>query len=369
MRRVLVVVGEPSGDRAAAAALRGLRRTSAFHELDVFGIGGDALAAEGVRLFAHVRDLSGMGIFELSTRLPAIASALSSLRREVARALPDIAVLASWSSANGRIGAWLRKKGVRVVWISPPEIWAWGAFRAPRLARAADVFAVTLPFEEAMWREAGAHAVYVGHPSLDVVQPSREEARRRCELADDERAIAVLPGSRPSELQRLLPRFLDAITLLGVRARVIEAPSIPIASAKFLRATARAAGIEVVSATAEAGALCLLPAFDAALVASGTVSLECAFAGVPPVIAYAMSPWTMAVARRVVRTPYFALPNVVLGRAAFPELLQERASPENLARALEGVLASSSSASCAEVRERMGAGGFEARVAQLCQRS
>lgn len=340
--KLLVVAGEPSGDRAIAAVVDALSRT---HALELVGIGGDALAERGARLVGHVRDVSGMGLFELARRASSITRALLSLAGEARASRFDVAVLASWSVANARIGRALRRRGVRVVWISPPEVWAWGASRVRRLVGCADRFAVTLPFEEALWRQGGGDATYVGHPALTASTNDRASARASLGLSPDARALAILPGSRPAEIARLLVPFVDAARAFtrrhpSIAVRLIAAPSLPHDARRSLREAAIAASIPLVEA--REGAASLLSAFDVALVASGTASLECALAETPPVIAYRLHPVTMAIARRLVRTKHIALPNVILERAEktgpFRERVQGAANGEELARALMATL-------------------------------
>jgi lipid-A-disaccharide synthase len=319
--RILVVAGEPSGDRTLAAVVRALGMPSV-------GIGGEALAAAGTELVAHVRDVSGMGALELGGRARAILRGLSRLREVVAKERPRLALLASWSSANARIGARLRKRGVKVVWISPPEVWAWMPTRAESLQKSADRMIVTLPFEENLWPQA----TYLGHPALDDRVP---HATRK--------GLAILPGSRPGEIERLLGPFLDAARRVKLTAKVIVAPGLsPDLRARIKQESDRAS-LETIDASPEHGASALLGAFEVALVASGTASLEAAIAGTPPVIAYRMHPVTMAIAKKLVKIPYFALPNVVLERAGadapFRERLQGDVNGESLARAIEETMA------------------------------
>ena len=333
MNKVLVVAGEPSGDRTLASVVRALGRPA-------IGIGGDALAREGAELVAHVSELSAMGAVEVVRAVPAIAGALARLREVVTRERPRLAILASWSTANGRLAPWLRRKGVRVVWISPPEIWAWRSGRAPRLARAVDRMIVTLPFEEALWRSAGADAHYVGHPVLDV---PRSEVPRS--------GVAILPGSRRAEVSRLLPVMRAA------------APDAPIVVAPSPRA--RFDGM--ITIAAPDGAASIVERFEVALVASGTASLECAAMGTPPVIAYAVHPITHRIGRALVQTPHIGLPNVLLARyghdPVFPELIQHDVTPENLIRAL--AVARTMTAACDTVRALLGPGPFASRAARL----
>jgi lipid-A-disaccharide synthase len=386
--RVLVVAGEASGDRALAMVVGELARRG---PIEVAGLGGDALSACGARLIAHVRDLAGMGVVEVVGRGRAIARAIvggGGLLAEARRTRPDVALLASWSSANARIGARLRAMGIPVVWIAPPEIWAWGAWRARSLARAADRLVVTLPFEVALWRAAGADARYLGHPIASLPRPPREEARRALGIAEDATAVALLPGSRRAEIEKLTPPMLAALARLrrargeqgaALDARVLVAGSLPDEVARALSEACARAGVPRVAVDPARGAIEHLAAFDAALVASGTASLECALAGAPPVVTYAAHPLTFALAKLLVRTDVIALPNVLLARAGerppFAEIVATRPDPDALAAALGEALAGPSrpalDAACARVGAALtveldGApGGFEARVADL----
>ncbi|MBI2391597.1 MAG: lipid-A-disaccharide synthase [Deltaproteobacteria bacterium] len=371
----LLVAGEPSGDRALA----GVARALGLGQLGrggrrAFGFGGDALAAEGVELIAHVRELGGMGVVEAAARAPSIALALARLSAHIARERPRLAVLASWSTMNARLAAVLHRAGVIVAWISPPEIWAWRAGRAPAIARSVDLLVPTLPFEEALWRSARGNARYVGHPVLDVPREERPRLRARWSLPERGPLLAVLPGSRPSEIERLLAPFVEAARAAAIDARVLVAPSL---DARSREAIARSG---VPALDAPDGAAPLLPAFDVALVASGTAALEAAAMGVPPVIAYAMHPVSFAIARRVVDTRKVGLPNVLLARAgqapAFEELLQDDVTPGALAAALARTFADPGARdACRAVRailepvgDAPGGDSFAARAASLVAR-
>ncbi len=380
--RVLVVAGEPSGDRTLASVVA---RLAGHGPIEVTGLGGDALAASGARLLAHVRDLAAMGLLEVVARAPAIATALARLLAHARRDRPDVALLASWSSANARLGRRLRALGIPVVWIAPPEIWAWGAGRLRGLAGCADRFVVTLPFEEPIWRSEGADARYLGHPTLELPRRTRAVARRALGLAADATALAILPGSRPGEVARLLGPMLEAAARLKsasrvapagpIEARILVAPSLPAKVARLLAEAATSAGLARVDVAPERGAIEHLAAFDVALVASGTASLECAIADAPPVVAYAMHPLTLAIARRLVRTDRIALPNVVLARAgappAFDEIVAARPDAATLADAIARTLADPRARdACARVRAELGRGlegepPFSERVARL----
>jgi len=301
-----------------------------------------------------------MGVLDVAARAASVLESLSALRRAARERRPPVAVLVNYTEFNARLAASLRPMGVRIVWYAAPQIWAWRPGRGRRLARLVDAMAVVLPFEEPLWRELGADARYVGHPSLeDAGSPARPNARARLRISGEATVVALMPGSRPHEVRRLLPPMLDAASRLGARrieARVLLTESLPASVRESARRMAERAGIAAYDVAATEGAAPLLAAFDAALCASGTASLEAAVANAPPVVTYRLDALSAVVARALIRTPHVALPNVLLGRRAFPELLQRDARPEPMASALERVLdrRDAALASCAAVRAVLG---------------
>jgi len=334
---LLVVAGEPSADRIAASVARAARG----HGVATLGMGGAASAAEGMELVADLRRSAAMGISEVSRRFPAVLRAYRTLRHSAKSLRPSAAVLIDYVEFNLRLGRFLRALGVRVLWCVAPQVWAWRPGRRATFGRALDRMATILPFEPPLWREKGIEARYVGHPALDAPQVERAAARRSLQLADDVSAVAILPGSRPHEVRRHLPIMLAALRELsrhghGATARVLAAPWLDAETRRWLERESR--GVPVVDVSPVMGAAAHLPAFDAALVASGTASLECALVGALPVVVYRVSRLTAAIARPLLRTPHIALPNVLLGDRVFPELLQQRAEPVAMARAVHQML-------------------------------
>jgi lipid-A-disaccharide synthase len=199
--------------------------------------------------------------------------------------------------------------------------------------------AVILPFEQELWRRHGVDAHYVGHPAMEHASRDRDSLREELGMTPYAEYVAVLPGSRPEEARRHLRPMLRAVDLLraergALDARVILAPSLEGSVADWMREIALRAGVSVLACSAPA----VLPAFDVALAASGTVTLECTLAGVPPVVAYRTGPLSAFVAARMLRVSDVALPNLVLGRRVFPELLQDAMTPEALAEEAERLL-------------------------------
>jgi lipid-A-disaccharide synthase len=321
---LLVVAGEGSGDMMAAAAVARLRPTA-------FGIGGSALRAAGVETLVDVSELGTMGLGAVLANLPQIGRAawrvLAHARTRPTRA----ALLVGYTEFNAWLGPRLRQHGISVLWYGAPQIWAWRWRRGRRLARACDRMAVLLPFEEPWWRSLGVAARYVGHPALEQPSLPRAAARARLGAAPATELVALLPGSRNQEVRHHLGPMLVAVTQLrarrpGLEARLLLASSVSAPVAARTRRRARAAGVPTLAARSTE----LLSAFDVALAASGTATLQCAAAAVPVVIAYRTGPLTALAARQLVQVSSIGLPNLVLGRHVFPELIQEQMTPRAL---------------------------------------
>ena len=352
---LLVVAGEASGDRAGAAVIAQLGGLRAF------GLGGGALAAEGVELLADLRDTTAMGVAEVARRAVNVARAYAALRTACVRRKPSAALLVNYTEFNARLAESLWANGTRVLWYGAPQVWAWRSKRAVPLRRHLDRMAVMLPFEEKIWRDVGVDAHYVGHPALEERRGDRVAARELLGMTPRAWAVAILPGSRPHEVRRLLQPMLTGYERVrrdfaSVDARILLAPSLDPQTRAWARAAAATFHVEVVDVDARAGIGYALPAFDAALCASGTASLECALARVVPIICYRVGWATELGARAFVTTRYVALPNILLGRGAFPELLQRQATASRMTDALANVLEERETflGSCAEVETALG---------------
>ncbi len=320
----------------------------------------------GVTLIERSDRLAVMGFVEVLRHVPRHYTLLRSLRRRLRGGGVAAIMLVDYPGFNMKLARAAHDAGVPVLYYITPQVWAWGAGRLPAIARTVTRAAVILPFEEALLREHGVDATFVGHPLLDRARdlPSRDEARRALGLRLDAPVLALFPGSREQEIAR----HLDLFVAVGQEMRrrrpnlqviVSGAPSIELDVSRCPFPIARGASFPV------------LRAADAAMCKSGTTTLEAAVAGCPLVVAYRTSGWTYAIARRVVRIPHIGLVNVVAGREVAKEFVQEalepgavadtlmplldRASPER-ARALEGL---------ADVRSRLGTPGAAARVAQM----
>ncbi len=364
VRRVFVSAGEPSGDKHAGALVAALRRAASGPRLIVEAIGGPSLREQGAEIIIDSERLGAMGLAE------AAGSAVTHLRayRTAARRLRtgayDLAVLVDYPGFHLALAGVARHAGIPVLYYIAPQLWAWGAWRASRLAATVSHLAVVLPFEEAFFRRAGISTSFVGHPlAHDESGPDRATARRELGLAPDRPVLAVLPGSRPGDVRRHWRAFHTAARQL----RSCE-PSIQIAvAATGVAEYPHADGLSIVR---DRSAL-LLRAADVALCKSGTATLEAALAGTPQVVAYRMHPLTYRVARRAVSVPWIGLPNLVTGRQVVPELIQDAVTPETLVATLRPLLdfngpdARRQRSAYAEIRERLGPPGASDRTAAL----
>jgi lipid-A-disaccharide synthase len=334
---LLVVAGEASGDRAAAAVVR------ALGDVPVFGLGGAALAGAGATLVGDLRDTTALGLGEVAARALSIGGALARVLAEAHRRRPRAALLVNYTEFNAKIARALHGGGTRVLWYIAPQIWAWRASRAQSLRRDIDRMAVILPFEEDLWRKAGVDAHYVGHPAMEDPGLPRAEAREALGLTPYAWAVAILPGSRPHEVKKLLGPMLEAYERVrreraSVDARVLLAASLDPATRAWALSTARTMRVETATVDPERGAQAYLRAFDVSLCASGTVALEAALARAIPIVTYKVGLLTELAARRFLTTEHVALPNVLLQRRAFPELVQRDLTVDRLANTLGEVL-------------------------------
>jgi lipid-A-disaccharide synthase len=354
-KSLLVVAGEASGDRAAAGVLEHLTGVRAF------GLGGDALRQRGVDLVSDLRASTALGVGGAAARALQVLKAWRAVRAAASRWRQHAALLVNYSEFNARLAPHLRAADVRVLWYGAPQVWAWRRDRLGTLAPHVNAMAVMLPFEETLWAQAGVATEYVGHPALEARPLPREVARRRLDFTPNAATVALLPGSRPHEVRRMLPAMLGAYRRLrheraSIDGRVLVARSLDEATRTWLLEQCHATRVATFDVDPVAGAGEVLGAFDAALCASGTASLEAALARAVPVVVYRVDLVTEVVARLLVRSPHMALPNLLLGRRAFPELFQGEAEPgamcEALAHTLDGRQALL--ASCAEVESAFG---------------
>ena len=325
--RIFLSAGEPSGDLHGAGVAAALRRR--WPAVELFGLGGDRMAAAGVELIAHVDQLAVMGFVEVLRHLPYFIDLMRTVKRTIAQREPDLVLPIDYPGFNLRLARHARDVGAPVLYYIAPQVWAWHRTRMKELARNADRLAVILPFETELFRAAGANVTFVGHPLLDQPAPAEPREAFLAGLgADPDRPVlALFPGSRVQEVERQLETFAAAGRL--VQSRMPEMQPVLARSSTVAATTYAGAPFPT---TADGWAL--LHHARAALVKSGTSTLQAALAATPLVVTYRMHPVTFFMARRLVRVPHVGLVNLVAGERLAPELLQNEATPERLAEAL-----------------------------------
>jgi lipid-A-disaccharide synthase len=364
-RRLLISCGEPSGEFYAAELIAELRKRTA--ELEVFGLGGDLLAAQDVRLLAHLRDLAVVGLIEVVSHLRRIKKLFDGVVEEAARLRPDVAVLIDYPDFNLRLARKLKALDIKVVYYVSPQLWAWRSGRIRDVQRDVARMLVIFPFEEAIYRDASVPVTFVGHPLVDHVRPpgDRSDAARDLGLDPARPVIALLPGSRNKEVAFNLPPMIEAA---GLFRKGRPKAQFVLAQAPHLRSelfdAARRAGVTLL----EGRTRDILRAARVAIVASGTATVETALTQTPMVVVYRLSPLTYTLGKPLLRVTNYAMVNLIAGRVVVPELIQGGFTPERVVHETErlfddGPARSQMLEDLADVRRRLGEGGATRRAA------
>jgi lipid-A-disaccharide synthase len=337
-RRIAMVAGEASGDLLAAAVLRGLRGLDPA--LDARGIGGPAMAGEGFEAWWSIEDLSVRGYVEVLAALPRLLRLRAELARKALAWRPDLFVGVDAPDFNLALERRLRAAGIAVVHFISPSIWAWRAERIEAIRSAVDHMLLVFPFEQEIYRKAGIDATYVGHPLADAIplQVDQAGARRALGLELSRPTIALLPGSRASEVRHMADLFVDSAAWMHARRSDLQfvLPAAGTALYEQLRGRLAARherdGLRLTLVQGRSHDA--LAAADAVLVASGTATLEAALYRRPMVIAYKM-PWlSYRIMRNKGYLPWIGLPNILAGESLVPEFVQDAASAPALGAAL-----------------------------------
>jgi lipid-A-disaccharide synthase len=334
--RIGLVAGESSGDQLGGALIEALR--ARVPQIECFGVAGPKMVAAGCTAWASAEELSVLGLAEVLHHLPRLVRLRRRLIERFSSARPQVFVGIDSPEFNLGLAARLKARGLRTVQYVSPQVWAWRQGRVRTIGRACDLVLCLLPFEQEFFAQHGVRAEFVGHPLADQIplQVDRAAARRALRISSDALVIAILPGSRRSEVERLGADFAGAAAWIASRR----------AGAQFIAPMATAAVREVFERQAtmalpsirltDGGAREALAACDGAIVASGTAALETLLSQRPMVVAYRFSAATVWVARalRLMKAPSFALPNLLAGRPLVPELFQQEVQPAALGAAL-----------------------------------
>jgi len=364
-KKLFFIAGEASGDLHASNLAAALLRLDANMEL--VGWGGDLMQAEGVKITTHFKDLAFMGFWEVIKNIRTIFKNIKRCKEEILAANVDGLVLIDYPGFNLRIAEWAKQQGIPVYYYIAPQIWAWKENRVHKIKRDVTELYAVLPFEKDFYARKGMEVQFVGHPLLDEVNKrqrlSPTDFRASYNL-DERPIIALLPGSRKQEVKRMLSVMLAMEDLFPTHQFVVAgAPSLPESFYKEVigsHSTRLLFGITYD----------LFEASEAALVTSGTATLEAALLDCPEVVCYKASPISYAIAKRLVKIKFISLVNLLLDREAVRELIQEEWNVKQAEEELRAVLPGGAKhaavkQSYAQLRNQLGNGGASDKTAAL----
>ncbi|HJT26873.1 MAG TPA: lipid-A-disaccharide synthase [Pyrinomonadaceae bacterium] len=368
--KLMVVAGEPSGDAHAAALVRELQQRA---DIDFFGATGPLMRDVGVETIVNSDELAIMGIVEVGRVFRKFLSAFRALKAAATERSPDAVILVDWPEFNLRLASSLHRRGLKVIYYISPQLWAWRARRVNNIKRDVDLLLSILPFE-VEWYKARAveHVEFVGHPLAGEVKVrfGREEFCRRNDLDPARPIVSFLPGSRIKELQRILPPMIEAIEQLRtlrpeIQSVVVVAPSRTVAEVREITAN----DIKLIERqTREA-----VGASDAAVIKSGTATLEAALLETPMVVVYKESPINWHTLGRLITVPHYGLVNLVAGQEIATELMQDDLTSERVVKELLKLLDPDVNKKLRErlreVAHKLGEPGASQRAAELIVQS
>jgi len=368
--KVMIVAGEASGDLHGSYLVRAMKEMAP--SISFYGIGGEKMRQAGVTLLADAADLAVMGLVEVFSRLKFILGLMGKLKRRLETDRPDLLILIDYPGFNLSLAKAAKKKGIKVFYYISPKVWAWRKGRIKTIRRVVDQMALILPFEEELYRKAGVRATFVGHPLLDEIELTKTvgEIRNDLNLEAGKITVALLPGSREGEVRRLLPEMAQAAKILTHRFPAIQFV-LPVAHTlppDLISGILAQSGISVRLVTGMTYEV--LAISDAAIVASGTATLETALLVKPMVIVYKVSPLTYFLGKMVVRVKHMGLANLSAGRTIIPELMQKDFSAGRVADEIALILENHNIRDrmikdLLEIRTSLGEPGASRRAARL----
>lgn len=364
-RRVMIIAGEASGDLHGSGVVRELKK--ADPTIDVFGVGGDQMKREGMTVVYHVRELGFMGFMEVIKHIPFIRVMEYTLGQIVKFKKPDVLVLIDYPGFNLRFARKVKHFGMKIVYYISPQVWAWHASRVRKMKELVDKMLVVFPFEVPLYEKEGMSVDFVGHPLLEVLgtEFDRRNFCKRYGIDASKKILALIPGSRRQEIERIFPAMLQAArkvaSALDMEIAVAVAPTL---DAKYFSTLYNVEGVHLVQ-----GATYDVMAHAAfAMVTSGTATLETACFGTPMMVVYRTSWLTYIIGRLLVRVKSIGLVNIVAGKSIVPEFIQHRATVSTLANAAIGILQNEERLRAMRedlraIREKLGSEGASQRVA------
>lgn len=369
-KRIMIVAGEASGDMYGADLVRDMLHCNP--QISFFGIGGKRMREAGVTTLIDSAAMAVMGLIEVAKHFRIISSAYLQLTRILRREPPDLLILIDYPGFNLRLAKAAKSAGIKVLYYISPKVWAWKAGRIKQIAATVKRMAVIFPFEVPLYEQAGVSTTFVGHPLYDLVQvdKSRDSAAASFGLDPQRRIIGLFPGSRRSEIERIMPSIIAAAVLLKQRYPDVQFV-IPLASTLNDNDILPAFDSAGVQATITRERIHdLIRGCDAIISVSGTVTLEIALVGTPMVIIYKLAPMTYQIAKRLVKIRHIGLCNIIAGKTIVKELIQGEANPAAISDEITQILDNSNynrdmRQELAGVRAMLGKGGASRNVARM----
>ena len=360
-----IIAGEASGDLHGSNLIRELKKKDSSAEFRCWG--GDLMKSQGAVLVKHYRELAFMGFFEVVANLRTILRNLNFCYSDITSWKPDAVILIDYPGFNLRVATFAKKAGIKTIYYISPQVWAWKESRVKRIRRDVDKMLVILPFEKDFYAKHNLQVDFTGHPLLDAVgaqQWSGPGWRKRQNIPEGTPVIALLPGSRTQEINMMLPAMLEACDQLSGYCIVVAAA--PSQDLDLYRGhIANRKNVKVVQGETYA----LLEQSAAAMVTSGTATLETALFNVPQVVCYKGNPVSYWLARRLVKVKFISLVNLIMGREVVKELIQSEMRPlqllKELKRLLETEAGDEMKRQYAELKLKLGGGGASARASEI----
>lgn len=351
----------------AARLAKALQSRTGAH---IFGMGGPRMREAGVELIADAKEIAVLGITEVLHKVPTVLKILSRLRKEAVRRKPALAILVDSPGTNLPLAKKLHRLNIPVVYFIAPQVWAWRPWRIHAMKRNLSRILVIFPFEEELFRKAEIPVDFIGHPLVDVVKPAKPRAEFLAANALDpaKPVVALLPGSRPTEISLNLPAMLDACEGLSrdIKPQLIMAAAPALEEGFFQRYLRPGLTIKRI----DGAPYDVLASADCAIVSSGTATVEAALLGTPMVVVYRVSQASAFILRRMIRSPFLAMVNLIAGKRIVPELIQDDFTGPRVEAEVRRLLTSAADREemkreLEEVRQRLGSGGAIDRAAEI----
>jgi lipid-A-disaccharide synthase len=368
--KIAFSAGETSGDQHAAQVFLEMKK----HQPGIvgFGMGGIHMERAGIEIRYDSSAIGVIGVIEVIKHYPQIRRVFSAMKQVLLTEKPDLLICVDYKEFNYKLARFAKKQGIKVLFYVSPQVWAWRPGRVKKYGAVIDMMAVIFPFEVPYYAKENIPVRYVGHPCVDKVRPalSRNEALRKFGLISAKTVIGIMPGSRVNEIERMLPVMLEAAKLLqnkfpGMHFVLPQADSIP---DKLLESYLKNSRLMITVIKHQP--YDVIQCCHAIMTTSGTASLETALLGIPMVIAYKLSTLTYWLGRLLVKTPYIGLPNIMLGKPAVKELIQQDATADNLVAEITKILneefyLEQMRRDLQEVKQQLGQGGGSKNTALL----